>query len=160
MGQKPKRKRKKFIVRGSRRKSFTARLKPHELKTREEQMKDFRYQCAKVTGNLLYFCANLYISGIFVIFVTMWLVGMYEGTQIIHTFNESYSIWNEILTQFVPVLAPVSIMLAVSVKILSFDAKGRIVKTMKIATDRSMYFLILVMASISVLYFDKIHWHI
>lgn len=160
MGQTIKRKRKRFVVRKLRRKSFTSRLKPNELKTREEQMKDFRYQCAKLTGNFLYFCANLYISGIFVIFMTMLLVGMYEGTQIFHTFNESYIIWNDILTQLIPVLAPVSIMLAVSVKILSFDAKGRAVKAMKVATDRSMYFLILIMASISVLYFDNSHWHV
>lgn len=160
MGQKVKRKRKKFIVRGGRRKSFTARLKPDELKTREDQMKDFRYQCAKLTGNFLYLCANLYIGGIFIIFMTMFLVGMYEGTQIFHTFKESYNIWKDILTQLVPVLAPVSIMLAISVKILSFDAKGRAVKAMKVATDRSMYFLILIMASISVLYFDNSHWHV
>lgn len=160
MGQKVKRKRKKFIVRGGRRKSFTARLKPDELKTREDQMKDFRYQCAKLTGNFLYLCANLYIGGIFIIFMTMFLVGMYEGTQILHTFKESYNIWKDILTQLVPVLAPVSIMLAISVKILSFDAKGRAVKAMKVATDRSMYFLILIMASISVLYFDNSHWHV
>lgn len=157
-----KRKRKKFILRTPRgsMKKFQDRLKPNEMKTREEQMRQFRYECAKITGNALYFFANIYLTGVFIIFVTMWLAGMYEGTQILTTFKESYKIWEDIISSTVPVLTPVSIMLVASVKMLSYDAKGRELKRMKIAMERSMYFMILIMISISVLYFDHAHWHI
>lgn len=123
-------------------------------------MKQFRYQCARITGNILYFIGNLYISGVFIIFFTMWLSGMYDGTQTINTFKSSYRIWEDILSSCISLLTPISIMLVVSVKMLSYDAKGKFSKPMKIAMEKSMYFLILIMISISVLYFNHVYWHI
>lgn len=145
-------------MRGTRKKkSFRARLKPNEIKTREEQMRQFRYKCAYVTGKFLSLLSNSMIAFTVVVFIVTWLSGMYEGTPISSTIAKTYDTWKYLCTIFIPYLLGIVALLALSVRILGYDAKGRMLKVIKQANEKSVYALLVVMAVVAILYFDHVY---
>lgn len=128
------------------------KIKPDEVKIREQQMKKFRYDAAHLTGLALSILGNGFIILTFAIFMISFISGLFEGVDAGTSWNESFALWKMVCDTSLLTCVAASSLLALAVRVLSHDAKGRDMKKMRKATDRSLFTLLVFMSSVSILY--------